>query len=497
MKVLKKMINILSHRERNQIYILLFAIIIMALVDMLGVASILPFMSVITNPELIETNIFLSYLYQKSEKLGVSNIKDFIFFLGCATFFLLIFSIFFKALTTYMQVRFILKVEYSLGTRLISGYLHQPYEWFLNRNSSELGKNILSQISQVTQGAMLHAINFIANCVVATALIMLIIATNPVLAFTMGSVFFFSYAIIYFFTRPLLKRKGSETVKANELRFKVVNEAFSAAKEVKVGRLENFYVKRFEYPAKIFTDNAAFSNILGLLPRYLLETVAFGGLILIVLILISRGENFNSISPTLALYALVGYRLLPALQAIYYATSQNKFSGAALDSLHKDLMNLNCYKKKETKIISMPIAKSIALKNVYFFYPNTKKVSLQDINFTIPAYTRVGIVGSTGSGKTTLVDVILGLLSPQQGKLFVDGNSITNDNKHSWQKSIGYVPQQIVMDYWQCLGLHRYYEQCKTAVRNAEYSNRLNLLRSKSSFVRQFCQSRVCHVDCN
>ena len=161
----------------------------------------------------------------------------------------------------------------------------------------------------------------------------------------------------------------------------------------------------------------------------------------------SRGDNFNSIAPKLALYAFVGYRLLPAFQGIYYATSSIRYSHSILDSLHKDLMNLSSYPmaKTKTKTSSMILANSIKLKNIKFSYPGGKRTSLENISLIIPAFSKVGIVGSTGSGKTTMVDVILGLLDPQAGELIVDDSAITNINKRSWQKSIGYVPQQIYL----------------------------------------------------
>lgn len=447
MKTLKKCFEILSVQERKKAYFLLLMIVFMALIEMLGVASILPFVAVITNPELIETNTFLSYFYQSSKKFGISNIEDFIFSFGVVVLCLLIFSIFFKALTTYAQTRFVLMREYSLGRRLVEGYLHQPYEWFLSKNSAELGKNILSQISQVTQGPLLNVMNLIAQSAVAIALITLTVFTDPWLAASVALVFSFSYSLIYIFTKSLLTKKGSESLEVNKLRFTAVNEAFGAAKEVKIGGLEKFFIKRFSEPAKIFASNSAFSNILGVMPRYLLEAIAFGGLIFLVLIMMSRGDNFNSIAPKLALYAFVGYRLLPAFQGIYYATSSIRYSHSILDSLHKDLMNLSSYPmaKTKTKTSSMILANSIKLKNIKFSYPGGKRTSLENISLIIPAFSKVGIVGSTGSGKTTMVDVILGLLDPQAGELIVDDSAITNINKRSWQKSIGYVPQQIYL----------------------------------------------------
>jgi ABC-type multidrug transport system fused ATPase/permease subunit len=172
--------------------------------------------------------------------------------------------------------------------------------------------------------------------------------------------------------------------------------------------------------------------------------VAFGGIIIVIIYYLVQTNNFINALPLISLYAFAGYRVLPALQKIYNSITLLRFMGPALDNLLQEL-KINQLKMTLKKGGSLPFKKSIRLKNIYYNYPNTKKLALKNINLEIFAHTTVGLVGTTGSGKTTIVDIILGLLDPQKGTLEIDGKIINNENKKSWQQTIGYVPQHIYL----------------------------------------------------
>jgi ABC-type multidrug transport system fused ATPase/permease subunit len=245
--------------------------------------------------------------------------------------------------------------------------------------------------------------------------------------------------------KNILSQKGFDRLQANKDRFVSVSEAFGAIKEIKVGRLEKVYVNRFSLPAQLYASHQSASTAISHLPRYFIEGIAFGGMVLLVLILMKDGDLFANIVPVIALYAFAGYRVMPAIQQIYVAFTQLRISRAALDEIHKDLMSSQFYEKDVTEIEVMPLTRSIVLNNIHFNYPNSQQVALKNINLSIPAFKKVGFVGVTGSGKTTTVDLILGLLSPDKGTVSVDGNIISSKNKSCWQKNIGYVPQQIYL----------------------------------------------------
>ena len=444
MQTFKKLLFLLSPNELKNGSFLLIMIILMALLDVIGVASILPFMAVLTNPSIIETNLILNTMFQFSKIFGVENSRQFLFALGILVFLMLVSSLTFKALTTYVQVRFVLMREYSIGRRLVEGYLHQPYSWFLNHHSADLGKTILSEVGQVIGLGLSQMMELIAKGMVSISLITLLIIINPKLALIVGLSLAGMYLLIFYFIRGYLKRIGSKRLKNNKLRFTTVSEAFGAAKEVKVGGLEQTYIKSFSDSAKIFAQSQASSQIVSQLPRFILEAIGFGGILLIILYMMSQTGNFNTALPIISLYVFTGYRLMPALQQIYSSFTQLTFVGPSLDKLTSDIKNLKPFNENQDKGV-LSLNKAITLKNIHYEYPNASRTALKNINLSILAKSTVGIVGATGSGKTTTVDIILGLLEPQKGTLEVDGKVVTQHNSRSWQRSIGYVPQHIYL----------------------------------------------------
>ena len=444
MQIFKKLLFLLTPHERKRAVLLLVMILIMALLDMIGIASILPFMAVITNPGLVETNYILNYMFQASNIFGVENNQQFLFALGVFVFVILITSLVFKALTNYAQLRYIQMREYSISKRLVEGYLHQPYSWFLGRHSADLGKTILSEVAQVVGGGLRPLMELIAKGVVSIVIIILLILTNPKLALIASISLGGAYGLIFYFIRGFLNRIGKKRLESNQLRFMALSDAFGAIKEVKVGGLEKTYVKHFSDPGKIFALTRSSSQIISKLPRYFLEAIAFGGILLIILYMMVQTGSFNNALPILSLYVFAGYRLIPALQTIYSSITELAFVSPSLDKLHEDIKNLKLFNENQDQGV-LSFNKAITLKNIYYNYPNESRTALKDINLSIPAKTIVGLVGATGSGKTTTVDIILGLLETKKGTLEVDGKVITNQNSRSWQRSIGYVPQHIYL----------------------------------------------------
>lgn len=444
MKIIKKLLFILTPQERKKGFALLLMILIMALLEMIGLVSILPFIAMLSNPEMVETNSFLNKLFITSKIIGIENNQQFLFLLGSIVFILLVISLSFKALTTYFQIYFIQMNNFSIQRRMIESYLKQPYSWFLDRHSADLGKNILSEVGIVVSNGIKPFVDLIVRCAVAITIFVLLILVDPKLAITVSLTLGLAYGLIYKFSRSILIRIGKERLKANQWRFTAVSEAFGAVKEIKVGGLEKTYIERFSNPAKALAKYQASFSVINQLPRFALEAIAFGGMLLLILYLMSQSKNFINMVPILALYVFAGYRLLPSLQGIYNDISQLRFVDAGLDSVYDDLKNLNSFKSIEKKKIVL-VKKSIVLKNINYQYPNVSNKVLNGINLQIKAGSTIGIVGHTGSGKTTLIDIILGLLEPQQGNLEVDDIMINKNLIRDWQSSIGYVPQDIFM----------------------------------------------------
>ena len=444
MQTIKKLLFLLLPYERRRLTLLLLMMIMMAVLEMIGVVSIMPFIAVLANTEIIETNNLLKSAFLYTDKFGVETKQQFLFLMGVVVFLLLVFSLAFKFLTIYAQLRFIAGRDYSLAKRFVEGYLHQPYSWFLNRHSADLGKNILSEVNLITTQGFNPMLDLLRQSAVTLALVIILILVNPKLTLIVGLTLGVTYGLIYIFIRNFAGKIGQRRLEANRWIFTSISEAFGAIKEIKVSGVEQAYVKRFSDPAKTLAKIKATAGIIVHLPRFTLEGIAFGGMLLVVLYLMSQSGNFANAIPLIALYAFAGYRLMPALQQIYTSMTTLRFITPALDAMHKELESLKLSSSVQHQEL-IEFKKNITLKNIYYDYPNASRTALKNIYFNIPARTTIGIVGATGSGKTTTVDIILGLLEAQQGNVEVDGKKITKKNLRAWQRSIGYVPQHIFL----------------------------------------------------
>ncbi len=444
MHTLKKILGLLTPHELRRGFILLGMVIVRALLDTVGVASIMPFMSVLGNPDVVHTNRWLNMFY---EQLGFTETRSFLIFLGGIFFAFQVGSITFKGLTYWALLRFTFMREYSLSCRMLRGYLGRPYVWFLNRHSADLGKSVLSEVRLVVKKVFIPAIELIAQGFVVFFIIILLVIVEPLLALTVTVVLGGAYLIIFFSIRRYLSRIGADRVTANRERFQVAQEALGGIKEVKIFGREKAFFERFEPPSFRFVSHQANGRVAERLPKYALEIVGFGGILLLAIYLLRTQEDVGRLLPLLSLYAFAGYRLMPALQIVYEQATKLRFGLPALDALYDDIVQ--CRGTEADMKTPPPPAlipqKNIALKDVRFSYPGAEKPALTDINLDIPVNSTVGLVGSTGSGKTSMVDIMMGLLAPDSGRLIVDNTVIKPENVRAWQRAIGYVPQQIYL----------------------------------------------------
>ena len=437
----KKIISLFSEEERFKGYKLLVLVSMMALVDVFSIASIFPFISLLTNKNIIYDQPFISKIYNFS---GLNNEKHFIIFVGLASLLLFTTSLILKSLTIYSQILYVETCESGLSKRIFNLYINQPYSWILNRNSSVLGKNIIDDVSTVVNYGLLPLVSITAQIIVTISIISLLIFTNAKLAFSIIFILLFLYLNIFKLVSNFLKRIGSERSKINSIRFKLLNEAFNAYKVVKILGLERTYIERFKPIAKKYAVKNSNLQIITILPRYFVELTAFGSTQIIILILIFRNFDLQNALPFITLYLFAGYRLIPSLQEIYSSFGKLRFVKRPLSNIYEDSINLieSKYTNNEKKL-SINLKESLTLKNINFTYKDTTEKIINDLSLKIAANKKVGLVGETGSGKSTTIDIILGLLEPQSGIIKVDNKIIDPTNFKLWQRNIGYVPQEI------------------------------------------------------
>ena len=449
MDILKTFFGLLTPRERRNLYLLFCAVLVMAGLEVVSVGSIVPFLQVAADPASVHENAYLSWAY---ETVGFADTNAFLIALGLGALAALVLSNAFIVFTTWALYRYVWGRNHSLSRRLLRSYLYRPYEYFLTRNSAELGKNILEEVKEVTGAMLMPVLRGGAKAIVALFIIGFLFFVDPVVAGMVTGILGLAYAGVYYAVRDRLDRTGAERVEANTKRYQFVSEAFGGIKEVKLRGKEETFLEQYDDPSKHYARVQAHYRVIKRAPRYILEAVAFGGVILIAVYLIAVQDNIRQVIPMLGLYAFAGYRLMPALQQAFKGLASARFNVAALEKIHDDLQQraeaapqVSANGTPDTTEAPLTLADRLALEGVSFTYPGAKEPAIKDLSLEIPAHTTVGFVGKTGSGKTTTVDLILGLLCPQQGMISVDGTPLRNDTIRRWQQDIGYVPQQIYL----------------------------------------------------
>ena len=410
---------------------------------MVGVASIVPFMAVISTPEMIHENSYLSIVFNL---FNISDENEFIILLGVAIIVLMLLSNSSQAFIAWKITYFTQNLLHRLQARLLEQYLAQPYGFYLNRNTSELGKNILNEVSAVINGVVHQALIGLTKIFIVIFIVGLLLYIDPIVAITTTIVLLGSYLKIFRLVKNQLTRIGIKKTTAVFQTFKAANEAMSGIKEIKLRNSEKVFINRFIPPSKESADCAALASIISSLPRYLLEVIAYGGIIAITIIIISTNPGrSNEVIPMISLYAMAGYRLMPALQVIYGAVSNIKYNMPAFNILVNDFFKSTEQISKELEQEPIELNDKIEIRGISFSYQNSEYPVIKNLTLDIKHNTTVGLIGSTGAGKTTLIDIILGLLTPETGSLIVDGKEINQSNIPAWQKNIGYVPQTIYL----------------------------------------------------
>ncbi|KAB0668521.1 ABC transporter ATP-binding protein [Oryzomonas sagensis] len=445
---IRKMFDLLSKREKIQLYVQFVALVSMAFVEMAGIASILPFMAVVANPGVIRTNRWLKHAY---DFFQFSSLQSFLFFLGIVVLGLMVFSNLFKALTTWLTLRYDNRLNYNLARRLLAAYLSRPYEFFLNRNTAEMGKNVLSEARTVIAGILSPGMQLLSSSLLCIFIMAFLMVVDPFVAVAIIVVLGGSYGAIYLVVRRRLVRIGREQVEANTMKFKAASEALSGIKDLKILGRERVFLDRFAAHALRHARRNATVGVISQLPRYALETIAFGGILLIVIYSLESEKDVGKIVPLLSIYAFAGYRLMPALQQIFASISAVRVSLPTLEILHQDMCESPLSADPDVAVVDaqslkpLPFTQKLVLEGVSFRYAGAQEPAVKEISLTISPNTSIGLVGATGSGKTTTVDIILGLLSPTQGQLLVDGSEVSGDTVANWQRNLGYVPQHIYL----------------------------------------------------
>lgn len=446
LKMIRELFALLNKRQRKKFYILQVLVVIMAFTELLGIASIAPFMALVGDISLVEKEGIYSSLYQLS---GLNNPMDFLFYTGVVVLFTLAFSTIISMFTIWRLSLFGSEIGVEIADQLYIHYMQQDWLFHASGSSAQLTKQISTEAMRVTNGIVQPLMHLNAKIILAIFIALSIFIYNPITAIFGMLLFTAAYLVLYRIVRKRLQVNGKNLSKVATERFRLMNEGFGGIKDVLLLNRHHDFIERFQKSGKIFAQAQGTNNAISQVPRYFMELIAFGAMISLVLLLIKLHKgNLGAVLPILAVYALAAFKLLPALQQIYSSITQIKGNAAAFESIKNDLtLSLKKPQVLTDEIIEdhFSLKEKISLENIAFGYPGKSNLAVCNLNMIIPVNSVIGIVGSSGSGKSTTIDLLLGLLTPQQGEIYIDNIRITETNIRTWQNTIGFVPQSIYL----------------------------------------------------
>jgi len=420
-----------------------------AVFQVIGATSIFPFLAIAADPDRIRRSHFgLRFL----ALLPPMSNWELLITTGVIAIVGVLFSNAINLLSEYARTRYAGNFAHWLRVRLLRRMASQPYTYFLQRNSSELLKKIFTDVVNYTNGVLLPLLDTVARALTAVLLLATLFLVQPMIALS-AAIGLGGFYLITFRLLARKRREVDENLRKHATGFYLeAHQMLGGIKPVKVHRAEEHFLARFAGHSAILAQMGARVAILNS-ARYLVEPLAFAGLVVAVLLLASKGRDFSDILPNLGVMALAGYRLLPSLQLLYSQLTQVSSMRHAVDEVYDEFVEAETGGSVTPAISSDTLARarpfrwndSITLREISFSYPGASRPVLDEFSLIIAKNTSLGVIGPTGSGKSTFVDLLLGLYQPTAGEILIDDEPLTPALVPAWQASIGYVPQDIFL----------------------------------------------------
>lgn len=446
--MLKKLSAILDRQQKMKIAGLLVIILIGGLLETAGVSLILPLLSAILDRESFAANEIVIFLMNL---LHLKDINSFIYLLLAALIFMYVFKAVYLLFSTYVQSRFVNRNRCRCTTNLLTQYLHRPYEYYLYAETSTILRTIYGDMDNIFN-LLLQCMNLAAELVVSVCLgIFLLVMDFKMMCVIVGLLL----AVTIFVTKVIKPRLNAVGELAREEQaglYKWILQSVTGIKDVKVHDKVDYFTARYQENASAYADYQVKNNVLTNLPRLLIETVAIVGILLYVGVSMAAGVEMASLLPLISAFALAAMRLLPSVNRLNTYMANIAYYESALNYIYENVdtqamshqEELDAYRLANPNLTPISLKEEILLTDITFAYPNTDKKIFDRADMKIPVGKSVGVVGASGAGKTTVVDVLLGLLELQNGKITSDGTDIF-DNYSAWLSHVGYIPQTIYM----------------------------------------------------
>ena len=440
--MIKQLVYIFSRREKAKICLLFIAALIGSLLECVGVGVFMPFVNVLMDTSVIQSNEYLSFFYNsfhfKSDQSFLTALT------GCIILIFVVKNVY-MILQKYAIYQFSYNTQMKISTRLLMAYMSEPYTFHLNKNSSVLQRS-MQEDSDLFTKAILHFMELVIEVTVCIALGVYLLYVSKSITVIIVSLLIVCVGAFTAISKKYAKGYGKKCQGYKGKIYQWMNQALGGIKEIKILNREDFFITSYEAYFKKYAKGQKISRLLGVMPKYIVEMVSIGGMLLAIMLKMNYGrKDIVDFIPQLAAFAVAAFRLLPSVGRINEHVTTILYSAASIELVYNDLKEIEDVKKPDTEEAKdWKFENEVVIKNVCYRYPNTEENVLEYANFTIKKGQTVALIGESGSGKTTMADIILGLLEPQYGKIKADGMDIFK-NINTWQHEIGYIPQMIYL----------------------------------------------------
>lgn len=444
MNLIKKANYVLEYKQKIKLFMLAIIVIFGAVLELLGISAIMPFAKVITDSSVIQSNKYYFFVYNLFQ---MKNEYDFVLTMAGGLIFIYILKNIYLLFMYEIQYRYTFNNQYALSSKLMSCYMKQPYLFHVSKNISELYRNVTADVSMFF-GAILNIIQLITEiCVCIFLAAFLFIIDKTITIGVMTLLLLFAFVFIHVFKKES-NQLGEEFRMLNTELGKWIRQSFEGIKEIKILNREEIFEAKVNDK---FTDMAKTQRkyqMISAMPRPIFEAVCITAFLSVIMLKLSRGVNLSYFIPTVSAFAVAAFRLLPSFGRVASYLNSINYNKVGVDAIYQDLKEIEKLEKSGyfncNKADIVCVKKCIKIDNISFRYPNMENYVLRDISLEIQKNSSVAFVGSSGAGKTTLVDLILGILEPESGIIMADDSNI-HDNLYGWHRNLGYIPQNIYL----------------------------------------------------
>lgn len=440
--MIKKLGYIFSKTDKIKIGLLMVIVIVGSFLELLAVSIFSPFIDLIMDINSLEKSDIMSYLYHL---FGFTQIRNFLVFLAVTIIVVYIVKNIYVIIQKNTIYRFSYRIQRTMSTRLLKSYMREPYTFHLNKNISVLQRSMQEDTDQFTKG-IIHSMEMIAEVFVCIAIGVYLFITSKSITVIIAGLLLLCLAVFSYISKKYSSAWGREGQQYKAKIYQWMNQSLGGIKEIKVLNREGSFIRQYDNYFAGYVRVLRLNRLIGVIPKHIIEMVCMTGLLLAVIFKIYFGQkDLEEFVPQLAVFAVAAFRLLPSVGKINEHLSAVLYALPSLDLIYNDLQEVDKLEITETeKDNEWKFQDKIEIKNVTYAYPDGDVNVIEHANFTIERGTTVAFVGASGAGKSTMVDILLGLLAPQYGKIYADGMNIYK-NLPTWQKEIGYIPQTIYL----------------------------------------------------